>query len=113
MRRDAASHAFVTRLGVAFFSKKPEHEKEKGRPPEEERAHKPMAELNDVINLITMLGCIRRHADHLVDQGETNHIYRGPRRSIVRAARAAHWRVARGGHRTRSRRRARTLPRRS
>jgi hypothetical protein len=37
------------------------------RPSHKERAHEPMAELDNVVDLKTMLGSIGRHADELVD----------------------------------------------
>ena len=36
--------------------------------PTKERAHEPMAELDDVIDLVAVLGSIRRQAEEFVDQ---------------------------------------------
>ena len=46
----------------------------KTRPSDKERAHEPMAELDDVIDLVAVLGGIRRQADQFVDQGKLIHI---------------------------------------
>ena len=40
--RDAARDAFVIRHRIAAFPKTPEDKNEKGRPPDEKRAHEPM-----------------------------------------------------------------------
>ena len=42
----------------------------KDGPADKERAHEPMAELDEVIDLIAMLGSIRRHAEQLVNQSQ-------------------------------------------
>ena len=60
--RDAAGHTLMVCHRVAAFAKTPENEKEKRRPSEKERAHEPMTELDDVIDLVAMLGGIRRQA---------------------------------------------------
>ena len=54
------------------------------RPPDKERAHEPMAELNDVIDLKAVLGSIRRHTEQFVDQGKPIHIAINLPRSIAR-----------------------------
>ena len=73
-----------------------EHVNEESRPTDKERGHEPMAELNNVIDLVAMLGSIRRHADQFVDQCEPTHIDSDPRLSVPGAARAAYLRAARG-----------------
>src|SRR6476620_3227625 len=67
------------------------------RPPDKERAHEPMAELNDVIDLKSVLGSIRRLAEELVNQGQmsANHIDSNPRPSVPDVAQAACASVAR------------------
>ena len=52
--RDAAGYTFMVCHWVAAFPKTPEDKKEKRRPAEEERAHEPMTELDDVIDLQPM-----------------------------------------------------------
>src|SRR5204863_4685415 len=99
--RDPAGHPFMTGDRVAALTKTPEHVSEKGRPTDEERAHEPVTELDDVIDLVTVLGSVRRHPDQLVDESQTSHISRSPRRSIARAARAARSRGARDERRKR------------
>src|SRR6476619_1952387 len=106
--RDAAGYTVMVCHRVTTFVKTPEDEKEKCRPSEKERAHEPMTELDDVIDLIAMLGGIRWQADQFVDQGETSHISPSLRRSTAHAAQAGRSRGARGAHRKRSLRQAPT-----
>src|SRR4051812_7701202 len=67
--------------------------KESG-PAHKERAHEPVAELDNVIDLKTMLGGIGGHAEELVDQRETIHTAANLRRSAVDEVRAACLRAA-------------------
>ncbi len=46
---------------------------EKRRPTNEERAHEPVAELDDVIDLVTVLGSVRRLAEKFVDERKATH----------------------------------------
>src|SRR6476620_12136440 len=50
--RDAAGYTVMVCHRVTAFVKTPENKKEKRRPSEEERTHEPMAELDDVIDLV-------------------------------------------------------------
>ena len=53
---------------------KPEQDKsEIGHPTDKKRAHEPMAELEDMIDLESVLGGIGRLAEELVDEGQTIH----------------------------------------
>src|ERR1700686_1188234 len=95
VRGDATLDAFVIGDGMFPFAETHKDINEEDRPTEKERAHEPVAELDDVIDLVAVLRSIRRHADELVDQGEATHIYPGLRRSIPGAARAAYSRAPR------------------
>ena len=66
-----------------------------GGPPDKERAHEPMAKLDDVIDLIAVLRSIRRLAEELIDEREATHTFRNLLRRVARAARAECARVAR------------------
>jgi hypothetical protein len=79
VRRDTAGHALMIRDRIAALVKTPENKDEIDPPSDEERAHEPMTELNDVIDLVAMLGNIRRLSEEFVDQRQANHTYRGPR----------------------------------
>src|SRR5436309_2267631 len=68
MSRNAALHAFVIRDRISAFPETQEHVNEEDRPADEKRTHEPMAELDDVIDLETMLRSIRRQADQFVDE---------------------------------------------
>src|SRR6266404_6760487 len=98
MGGNAALDAFVIRDRMLTLPETQEHVNEEDRPTDKERAHEPMAELDDVIDLVAVLGSIRRQANQLVDQGEINHIDPGLPRSVPDAARAACLRVARDGN---------------
>ena len=67
VRRDATLDAFVVGDRMFAFAETQQDINEKDRPAEKERAHEPVAELDDVIDLVAVLGSIRRHADELVD----------------------------------------------
>ena len=62
MRGNAALHAFVIGDRMLAFAEAQEHVNEENRPTDKERAHEPMAELDDVIDLVAVLGSIRRQA---------------------------------------------------
>src|SRR5438105_12158041 len=98
MGRNAALHAFVICDRISAFPETQEYVNEEGRPADKERTHEPMAELDDVIDLVAMLRSIRRQADQLVDEGEPSHIDPSLRRLVPDAARAACWHAARDGN---------------
>jgi hypothetical protein len=54
MRRDAACDTSVICDGTATFSEANQDENKKRRPTKEERAHEPVAKLEDMIDLISM-----------------------------------------------------------
>src|SRR5438552_9253893 len=95
MRGNAALYPFVIRNRVPASPKTQKHINEENRPTDKKRAHEPMAELDDVIDLVAVLGSIRRQADQFVEQREPSHIDPDPRRSIPDVARAACWHAAR------------------
>jgi hypothetical protein len=57
---------------------------EKGQPTDEKRAHEPMAKLDDMIDLIAVLGRVRRHTEQFVNQSKPIHIATNLPRSIAR-----------------------------
>ncbi len=57
--------------------------------PTNRRAHEPMAELQDVIDLITMLGNVWRLAEKFVDKREASHIWSNRPRSVPRKEESA------------------------
>src|SRR5262249_39159191 len=60
MRRDVAAHTFMIGYGLTAAAKTNEDVDEERRPADKERGHEPMAELQNVIDLQSVLGKIRR-----------------------------------------------------
>src|SRR5436853_7297437 len=58
--RDAAAHAVIIGTGMPALAKPNQDENEKGRPTDEKRAHEPVGKFEDMIDLVTMLGRVRR-----------------------------------------------------
>ena len=85
-----------------------QNKNEIGGPSKEKRAHEPMAELDDVIDLITVLRSVHRLTEELIDEREATHIPRDFLPPVLRAVRAVYARVARDENRTHRLRRART-----
>ena len=98
VRGDAALDALVVRDRMPALAEAHQDVNEKDRPADKQRGHEPMAELDDVIDLVAVLGSIRRQADQFVEEGEPIHISPDPRPSIPGAARAACWRAAKDGN---------------
>src|SRR5438270_6935014 len=72
--RNRARDALVVRAWIATLVKTNQDVGEKREPADEERGHEPMRELDDVIDLVAMLGSVRRLTENLINQGETiNH----------------------------------------
>src|SRR2546426_12369585 len=96
MRRDAALDAFMIGHRMTPFAETKQHKGEESRPPEKERSHEPVAELDDVIDLIAVLGSIRRQAEKFVNQREmaANHTRQNLPASAPGAVRAECWRDA-------------------
>ena len=54
MRRDAAPHTQMIRTGMPAFPEPNQRKNKKCRPPNKKRTHEPVAELKNVIDLISM-----------------------------------------------------------
>jgi len=89
MCRDATAYAGVIGPGLPAFVEADQNENEKRRPAHEERAHEPMGELKNVIDLVTMLGGIGRLTEKLVDERQAIHISPNLLPSTLHAAEAA------------------------
>src|SRR5438132_8069794 len=84
MGGNAARYTFVIGQGMATAVITKEHVNKKSYPTDKERAHEPMAKLDDMIDLIAVLGRVRRHTEQFVDQGKPIHIAINLLRSIAR-----------------------------
>src|SRR5438067_13884323 len=80
MGRDSRFHSVMVCNRMATSAEPNEHENKVGEPANEQRPHEPVAELNDVIDLKSVLGSIRRLAEKFVDQSEATH----NRRNLLR-----------------------------
>src|SRR5207249_1195186 len=89
MRRDAAPHTAVIRPWLAASPEPNQHENKKRRPTKEERTHEPVAELEDVIDLISMRGGVGRLAQAFIDERKATHTCSDLPRSIPGRARSA------------------------
>src|SRR5258708_27203943 len=89
MCRDPTTHAGMIGAGLPAFVEADQNENEKRRPAHEERAHEPMGELKNVIDLVTVLRGVRRLAEKLVDEREATHISPSLLPSTLHAAEAA------------------------
>src|SRR4029453_16492660 len=98
MRRDAAFHSVGMSTRMPPFPEANQKENKKRRPTKEERAHKPVAELDDVIDLISVRGGVRRHSQKFIDQREAIHICSDPPRRSPGKARPACVPAARDGN---------------
>ena len=83
MSGNAACHTLVIGHGMAATVITKQNIQEKDQPSDEERAHEPMAKLQDVIDLIAVFGGIRRLAEEFVDQSKPTHIATNLPRSIA------------------------------
>ena len=73
MRRDWAAHAGVVGSRLASLPEANQRVNEKRGPPNKQRAHEPVTKLDNVIDLISMRGSIRRLSEEFIDQRETIH----------------------------------------
>src|ERR1700730_18330505 len=89
MRGDTAAHTVVIGQGTATLAKTDKNEKKKSGPADEERAHEPVTKFEDVIDLVAVLGCVRRVTKKFVDQRQAIHTYPTFHRSPLDVARAA------------------------
>ena len=94
MGRDAAAHASVIGFGMTAFVETDQDKNEKDRPANKKRAHEPMREFENVIDLVAVLGCVRRLSQKFVDERETIHPFPNLP-SVARAAALAFVHVAR------------------
>src|SRR5947207_1326264 len=67
MRRDAAFHSLVIRSRMPAFPEANQNENKERRPAEKKRAHEPMAELEDVVDLVSVRGSVRGLAQEFID----------------------------------------------
>src|SRR5262249_13772257 len=88
VRGDRTAHAVMISFRMAALVETEQDKNEKSGPTDKERAHEPMRELENVIDLVAMLGSIRRLPEKLVDQREATHPCSNPP-SIARAGAAA------------------------
>src|SRR4051812_23924615 len=95
MRRDSTLHPFVVSGTMATVVKANENKNKVTRPTHEQRPHEPVTKLDDVIDLVTVLGRVHRLPEELIDECEATHIFRDPLLQVARAAPAACARVAR------------------
>src|ERR1700704_637821 len=101
VRRDSTLNSLIIGFGMAAFAESNQNKSKIGGPADEKRTHEPVAEFDDVIDLISVLGCVRRHSEKFVDDAEIKHTCPGPRRSVPDAARAACGPPATNGNRMR------------
>jgi hypothetical protein len=67
MRRDAAPDTLVIGNRMPPFPKANENKNKKCRPTQEKRAHEPVAELDDVVDLVAVGGSVWRLAKEFID----------------------------------------------
>src|SRR6266480_1123743 len=99
MRRDSAPHAQMIRAGMPAFPEPNQRKNKKRRPPNKKRAHEPVTKLKDVIDLISVRGCVRRLPQKLVDQRQATHICSNLPRLSPDMARRACAHAAKDGNR--------------
>src|SRR5947209_19608784 len=73
MGRDAALHTNMVRDRMAAAAKTDEHVNNKSGPANEKRRHEPVRELQNVVDLVTVLGSVWRLTEKLVDESEATH----------------------------------------
>src|SRR5262249_58993678 len=93
VRRNSTADTIMIRPRLAAFPKTDQDKNEKSGPTGKQRAHEPVRELEDVVDLVAMFGCIRRLAEKFVNEREAIHLRRDLR-SIARAAESASGHVA-------------------
>src|SRR3954470_5902143 len=98
---NAAGDAFVIGYGMPATMITKENIKKKNRPTDEERSHEPMAKLQDVIDLVAVLGTVWRLPEEFVDQSEPTHTATNPLRPAGRTVPSANENAARGENRMR------------
>ena len=96
MGGNATAHAFVIGLGMTALVKTDDDINEVSGPADEERAHEPVTELEDVIDLVAVLGGVRRLTEQFVDQREAMHTARDLLPLVAREVRVASAHDAKG-----------------
>ena len=61
--------------GLPSFPEPNQHENKKRGPANKQRAHEPVTKFEDVVDLISMRGGIRRLPEEFIDQREAIHIW--------------------------------------
>src|SRR5438132_1649990 len=74
MRRYRAAHPGMISGWLPPFPEPNQHENNKRGPADKQRAHEPVTKLDDMVDLITMGGSIRRLPEEFIDQREAIHI---------------------------------------
>src|ERR1700692_1998223 len=75
MRRYWAAHPGMISNGLPCFPEPDQHENKKRGPANKQRAHEPVTKLDDVVDLISMRGGVRRLPEEFIDQRQTIHTY--------------------------------------
>ena len=81
--------------GVTTAMESDQHENKVTKPSDKQRGHEPVTEFENVIDLIAMLGSVRRLTEKFVYEGEATHIDRVVLQPIVGAALTASSNAAR------------------
>ena len=84
MSGNAACYTLVIGHGMAAAVITKENVNKESKPTDEERAHEPMAKLDDMIDLLAVFRGVRRYTEEFVDQGKPIHIATDLPRSIAR-----------------------------
>src|ERR1700756_3740884 len=74
MRRDAAPDSQGVRPGLSPFPEPDQHKDKKRRPSHKQHAHEPVAKFQDMIDLISVRGGVRRLPEEFVNQSKATHI---------------------------------------
>jgi len=89
VRGDTAANTGMIGFRMATSAKADQNKKKKGRPSEKQRAHKPVRELQNVIDLIAVLRRVGRLAEKFVNERKATHTCSNllrPTPDVVRAA---------------------------
>src|SRR6202035_142407 len=73
VRGNSAANTGMIGFRMAAPAKTDQDKNEKGRPSEKKCAHKPVRELDDMIDLVAVFGSVRWLAKKFVNQGEASH----------------------------------------
>src|SRR5438034_538866 len=70
---NSAANTCMIGLRLAAPAESDQHKNKKGRPSKEQRAHEPVGEFQNVIDLVAMLGGVWRLAKKFVNEREATH----------------------------------------